>query len=110
MLEEILGIGKITGITEAHLGQEVKFSGRSSGLSSGKVIAVDVSLYINISSTEQLFFTDQLVTTALSQPGDSGSLLVDQKNRAAGLLFAGSEKVSICNRIENVFKLLEIVI
>jgi hypothetical protein len=72
----------------------------------GTVIARDVSLFITMEPGKELYFIDQLVTSALSRPGDSGSLLLDQENRAVGLLFAGSETVSICNRLQNVSQLL----
>jgi len=33
---------------------------------------------------------------------------MDHENKGIGLLFAGSDRVSICNRIEHVNRLLEI--
>ena len=38
----------------------------------------------------------------MSEAGDSGSLILDEKNKAVGLLFAGSSKATICNEITNV--------
>jgi hypothetical protein len=106
--EDILELGKVTGVSEGYLGQEIVFSGRTSGVVRGKIIARDVGLYITMGAGEQVYFEDQLVTTAVSRPGDSGSLLMDGQNRAVGLLFAGSDRVSICNRIDNVIRLLGI--
>jgi len=37
-----------------------------------------------------------------SAGGDSGSLVLDEENRAVGLLFAGSEKYTIINQINHV--------
>ena len=71
-------------------------------------MAEDVSLFITMDSGEQLYFVDQLITSAVCRPGDSGSLLVDSQNQAVGLLFAGSDKVSVCNRIDHVCRLLDI--
>lgn len=107
---EILGIGVLSGRGEAALGSEVRFSGRTSGLQQGRVLAKDVRLYVQITPQEKVLFVDQLVVSAVSRPGDSGSILVDHKNRAVGLLFAGSDKASICNRIENVCTLLGVEI
>lgn len=103
---EVLGIGLLSGSGQAELGAAVRFSGRSSGLQHGRILAADVSLYVQISPQEEVFFVDQMVISAISRPGDSGSILVDEQNRAIGLLFAGSEKASICNRMENVCSLL----
>jgi len=45
-------------------------------------------------------FTNQILTTNMSKGGDSGSLLVDgEGNKAVGLLFAGSDEVTIHNPI-----------
>ncbi len=103
---KLLGLGQVEGSGEVYPGDEVAFSGRTSGVVRGAVIARDVGLYITMEPDRELFFTDQLVTSALSRPGDSGSLLLDEQNRAVGLLFAGSETVSVCNRFENVSRLL----
>ncbi len=108
ILDQVLDIGIVTGQGSAVLGQEVRFSGRTSGYKEGKVIATDVSLYVQLTPLEQAFFTDQVIVSAISQPGDSGSLVVDRENQAVGLLFAGSDRVTICNRIENICRLLEI--
>jgi hypothetical protein len=106
--ESILGLGRVRGAADISVGQPVRFSGRTSGLVKGKVIAEDVSLFITMGPGEQVYFVDQLITTAVSRPGDSGSLLLDEQNQAVGLLFAGSDKVSVCNRIENVCRLLDV--
>ena len=46
-------------------------------------------------------FENQIVTTAMSQGGDSGSLLVaGDALHAVGLLFAGSEQATIHNPIQ----------
>jgi hypothetical protein len=106
--DEILELGKVNGVAEASLGQEIVFSGRTSGLVRGRIIARDVGLFITMGPGEQVYFEQQLVTSAVSRPGDSGSLLMDTQNRALGLLFAGSDRASICNRIDNVCRLLDI--
>ena len=105
---EILSLGRVAGCAEAVLGDPVVFSGRTSGLVRGRVVAREVSLFVTMDTGDQVYFVDQLVTSALSRPGDSGALLLDGKNRAVGLLFAGSNQVSICNRIAHVCRLLEI--
>ncbi|NLZ32131.1 MAG: hypothetical protein GX890_03415 [Firmicutes bacterium] len=103
---EIMGLGRISGIGEVYPGDEVVFSGRTSGVVRGRVIARDVSIMVTVEPGRELFFVDQLVTSAVSRPGDSGSVLLDGKNRAVGLLFAGSQTVSVCNRMQNVCTLL----
>jgi hypothetical protein len=44
----------------------------------------------------------------MSEPGDSGSLILSEDNYAIGLLFAGSDKATVINRIETVFEQLNV--
>jgi V8-like Glu-specific endopeptidase len=46
----------------------------------------------------------------MSQGGDSGSAVLDEKNQLVGLLFAGSDTTTIINRIENVFSALGVTL
>lgn len=105
---EIVAVGEVKGTADVYPGDSVVFSGRTSGVVKGAVIAREVSLFVTMERGKELYFIDQLVTSAVSRPGDSGSLLLDEYNRAAGLLFAGSETVSVCNRFQNVTRLLNI--
>lgn len=105
---ETPGLGAVSGSGAASLGDEVFFCGRTSGVVSGKIIALEVDLYVSLGNGEQVLFEDQLIVSAVSRPGDSGSLLIDESSRAVGLLFAGSESVAVCNRIDHVCCLLEI--
>jgi hypothetical protein len=106
--KEILELGAPTGVAEARVGQRVQKSGRSSGVTWGEIVAVDASLVVNMGEVGEAHFEDQLVATNMSQPGDSGSLVLDEYNRAVGLLFAGSTKATVINRMENVLRLLDI--
>lgn len=103
----ILEIGAVTGVAEPRPGLQVKKSGRTTGVTSGVVKSVGTVLQVEMDKDEKVWFSDQVVTELASKPGDSGSLILDQENRAVGLLFAGSEKMTVFNRIQNVMELLE---
>ncbi|HBQ29265.1 hypothetical protein HX99_06880 [Peptococcaceae bacterium SCADC1_2_3] len=105
--EEILEIDKVEGVAEAELGQKVIKSGRTSGLTAGKVIAHKVTLKVTLSAQEEAWFSDQVITDMLSRPGDSGSLVLTTGKKAVGLLFAGSAEYSIFNQLKHVFGLLK---
>jgi hypothetical protein len=97
---EILEIGGVTGEREAELGMEVKKSGRTTGLTTGTVQLLDASVNVGYGGGRTALFTNQILTTNMSQGGDSGSLLVSgEGNKAVGLLFAGSDQVTIHNPI-----------
>ena len=103
---EILGVGIIQGTAEGELGMAVKKSGRTTGLTTGEILQVDVSVNVQYGQNRTARFTDQLMAGPMSQGGDSGSAVLDERNRLIGLLFAGSDNSTIINRIENVFSAL----
>ncbi|WP_018248300.1 chymotrypsin family serine protease [Orenia marismortui] len=105
---EILGIGEVQGISEPELRMLVRKSGRTSGVTSARIKAVNATIKVQLSESESAVFTDQIITDPFSKPGDSGSLVLNEKNEAVGLLFAGSEKSTICNKIKNVLEALKI--
>lgn len=106
--DEIIDIGKIEGIDEAKLGSMVKKSGRTTGVTEGEVTALGVSLKVELEEDEYGWFSDQVVCDALVRPGDSGSLVVNEEQKAVGLVFAGSDQYSIFNRISNVLRSLNV--
>jgi hypothetical protein len=106
--EEIVELGAVSGMGEAREGMGVQKSGRTTGVTSGLVTAMGVTLKVGLSDEESGWFSDQVVADVKCQPGDSGSLIIDKENKAVGLLFAGSDSHCIFNRIQNVINLLEI--
>lgn len=109
ILDEILEIGAIAGSTPAHLGMGVRKSGRTTGLTSGEINVLDATVNVNYGFTQTVTFEDQIVTSPMSQGGDSGSLLVaSDAPLAVGLLFAGSDQATIHNPIQTVLDLLNV--
>lgn len=104
--DEILQIGKIEGTAEGELGTAIKKSGRTTGLTTGEIQQVDVTVNVQYGEGQIAQFADQLMAGPMSQGGDSGSAVLDEANRLVGLLFAGSDTTTIMNRIQNVFSLL----
>ena len=103
---EILEIGTIKGLAQGELGMPIKKSGRTTGLTTGEIQQVDVTVNVQYGSGRMARFTDQLMAGPMSQGGDSGSAVLDNDSNLAGLLFAGSDNSTIINRIENVFSAL----
>lgn len=108
--KEIMDIGEVKDTAEPKIGMRVKKSGRTSGVTENMIEVVDTTVEVNMENSEKAIFHEQFVTGPMSRPGDSGSLVVDDKNRAVGLLFAGSNEATICNDINNVLEALEIEI
>ncbi|HSF22411.1 MAG TPA: hypothetical protein VLA81_10240 [Burkholderiales bacterium] len=101
--KEILEIGAISGLGTGSLGAAIKKSGRTTGLTAGEVMQVDVTVNVQYGPGQTAQFSDQLLAGPMSQGGDSGSAVLDNNNRLIGLLFAGSDNSTIINRIEHVF-------
>jgi hypothetical protein len=107
--DEILEIGVITGIIPPSLGMPVRKSGKATGLTQGTISVMDVTIDIDFLNGNIARFENQIVTTCMSQGGDSGSLLVHANlPKAVGLLFAGSDKATIHNPIQAVLDALEV--
>jgi len=74
------------------------------------VTQVDVTADVSYGENRTVRFTDQFMAGAMSQPGDSGSAVLNDNNELVGLLFAGSDTSTIMNRIENVFSALSLTL
>ncbi len=104
----ILDVGPVQGTTEAEVGMKIVKSGRTTGVTRGEVKALHATVQVDMGDGSEAVFTDQIIATEMSQGGDSGSLVVNENKQAVGLLFAGSDKVTIINRIQNVMEKLSI--
>jgi hypothetical protein len=105
---DIAGIGTPTEeIVEAPTeGLGVMKCGRTTGITMGSVIDTDATLNVYLTPDYPIKFTDQIVTSHMAEAGDSGSLLMDAQRRPVGLLFAGSENLTLANKITNVMAAL----
>lgn len=112
----ILGIGTLSSsISSAYVGQAVKKSGRTTGLTSSTVSALNVTVSVSYETEcagtvvgTATFYGQIMIKNKGSKflnSGDSGSLLVENVSpnpRAVGLLYAGSSTDAIANPIGEV--------
>ena len=112
----ILEIGTLSSSTvAASVRQNVKKSGRTTGLTRSKVSGLNATVsvsYENECAGSTVFtrtFTGQIIIdnkgSRFLAGGDSGSLMVedaDTNPRAVGLLFAGSSSLAVANPIDEV--------
>jgi len=109
VMASIVALGIPKGVEEARLGMDVVKSGRTTETTSGSVTGVNVSISVSYGPGKVAYFRNQILTSAMSKGGDSGSLLLSKKDRkAVGLLFAGSSVVTIHNNISNVLMALNV--
>lgn len=99
-------------VRSAQIGEAVRKRGRTTGTTVGKVIGVQASSRVSYGSDGTALFRGQNVFEApsgdFSQPGDSGSLILDDENRPHSLLFAGGGGTTLGNPITKVMEALEV--
>lgn len=112
---EILGIGTLASTTaQPFVGQAVKKSGRTTGLTRSSISSLNATITVGYSDecaggSYSKTFTGQVIIqnrgSRFLAGGDSGSLMVEDaatNPRAVGLLYAGSSSVAIANPINHV--------
>jgi hypothetical protein len=115
----IQNIGPVSTSTVAPaINMEVQKNGRTSGLTTGTITSVNVTVRVTYNRTcgigkQTATFTNQFVigSAGFSAGGDSGSLIVENCSpypRAVGLLFAGSDTTTIANPINSVLSGLSV--
>ncbi len=107
-------IGTVSGMKEPTLGMRVRKYGRTTEYTEGSDTLINATVniaYNTVLGQRTARFVGQTITEAMSQGGDSGSLIVDAtENKAVGLLFAGSTLATIFTPISVVAQELNIVI
>jgi hypothetical protein len=96
----IKDIGSINGFRDnVAINETVQKTGRTTQYTTGNVIGLNAETWVRY-DMGSLKFKDCIITSNMSQGGDSGSLLLDMQRNAVGLLFAGSDTVTIHNPIK----------
>jgi len=94
--------------TDPVRGMKIVMRGRTSGNSEGVVDDVHFSVILPYPGIGKVGFIDQVKCTRYSKPGDSGSIIVDNKSgKIVGLHFAGSDDGSVFNPISEVMKVFK---
>lgn len=89
-------------------GMTVVKRGRTTGETQGTIQDVNFRVVIEYEGVGQVGFTDQVLCTRYSRPGDSGSIVVDKASgQIVGLHFAGANGGSVFNPIANVIAALK---
>ena len=86
---------QVSGTTTVTVGNTVRKSGRTTGVTENTVSATNALVYVDYGGGKKAYFDDQImVYQTFSDSGDSGSV-VDKDGEFVGLVFAGSEAYSI---------------
>ena len=100
---EIPQIGFITGITAPKKDMRVKKAGRTTGVTESYVMDTNATIKVEGYDGKTAIFRNQmLIVQPFAEGGDSGALILDDRNRAVGLLFAGSDEVAVATPIGRI--------
>jgi hypothetical protein len=107
---DILEIGTVTEIGEAVIGDVCQKSGRSSGLTESVVVDTNATIKVDYETIKGMTFKNQIIIMpAIGISGDSSAIIVRKSdNKAVGMLSAGSETISVANRMSIVAEKLRI--
>lgn len=92
---------RLMGFGVPQVGMKVQKCGRTTGHTTGKIIGINASFDVDFDFGNARF-EKCVVTTAMSQGGDSGSIIQSMDGKAVALLFAGSDQVTLANPMQIV--------
>jgi hypothetical protein len=99
---ELAELGRVTGIGTLKVGQTVKKSGRTSGVTQGTVKELGAT-----AKFDEGIYVDQIGVARFTEGGDSGSLVVTEDVKAVGLLMGANNVHSWVNPIALVLAALD---
>ncbi|MEP2707828.1 MAG: trypsin-like peptidase domain-containing protein [Roseibium sp.] len=98
--------GPITRTATVAVGDPVKKCGRTTEATIGDVRSTNATVRVNGYPGGPRTFRDQIQTTHMSNPGDSGSIVLDADGNAVALLFAGGANDTFANKLSRVSEAL----
>jgi hypothetical protein len=85
------------------IGDTLVKTGRTSSVTRGRVLATSASTIVNFPHGKQYKMRDLIITEDMSRGGDSGSpAYIEQSGEFVGLLFSGSETVTVFCKAANI--------
>lgn len=99
---EIIDIGKPNGFEEAKEGERVMKSGRTTGVTHGKVYDVHATVKVDYGYDVFVFDEQGIILGSFADRGDSGSAVLNDNLNIVGMVFAGSHSAVAFNKVNYV--------
>ncbi|MPQ44967.1 trypsin-like serine protease [Clostridium tarantellae] len=107
--KKVAFMGEIQSIGIPKIDLKVKKTGAATNFTKGKIKTIGASTLCTFQNNKKALFVNQIITTRMSDEGDSGSVLLDNNNKVIGLLMGGTKNsVSVFNDINLVLKALKV--
>jgi hypothetical protein len=107
LVPAIRDLGLPRGTIQPRRGMTVVKVGRTTGKTIGEIRDVNFRFVLEYDEVGEVGFTDQVLCTRYTEPGDSGSLVLDDATKkAVGLHFAGASGGSVFSPIGAVLAAL----
>ncbi|CAG7839608.1 hypothetical protein Z959_12890 [Clostridium novyi B str. ATCC 27606] len=100
-------VGIPIGHGQAYLNQNVIKVGRTTEETIGQVTALDVTIKIPFGE-KNFKFAEQIITTKMTEYGDSGSVLLNENKEVLGLTVGGTDSLSVYSRIDTILRFLNV--
>ncbi|KEI14409.1 hypothetical protein [Clostridium haemolyticum] len=104
---KIAFLGRLKGMIKPSLGLEVQKVGATSELTTGIIISINATIRFNEPQGKSIFL-NQIMTSRMSEAGDSGAILVDKNIKAVGMLMSANSTASSFNPIEYILNGLNV--
>ncbi|ACT33748.1 MULTISPECIES: hypothetical protein [Clostridium] len=102
-------IGMPKGTIIPKLNEEVAKVGERTELTTGKIISINTTVKINCAFLgKKALFKNQIITTSMSNPGDSGAVLLDRNDNVIGILISGTDSHDTFSPINYTLKELNV--
>ena len=97
----VKNIGVPSEASEPHIGMSVRKSGRTTGFTEGKILCTDVRMQ-RIHDGRLYYINDHFIvmgeTGNFAEPGDEGSLVMDNRNAVTGMVELAIHGMAVCSR------------
>jgi S1-C subfamily serine protease len=102
------GIGQMKGVSTSVAPHErVRMVGRTTGLATGTVEGIMHDIVIQV-GTGTARFSGLIVTTPISQVGDSGAPVVNDRDELIGMVYAGSPQLTLIIPIARLLEAFDV--
>ncbi|AEB77602.1 hypothetical protein [Clostridium botulinum] len=105
---KIAFIGKPTCVKNPHLNESVQKVGRTTELTKGIITNTNATMITTFRDGKRYLFHDVIITSLISNLGDSGALVLNNNKCALGIIYAIGNNISLFCRLNTILDQLDV--